>query len=141
MRARAYATALVATAAIGAGPAAAHAADRAAVVHWNEIAQREIVPPPPAPAQPPPSSMSSLAFVQLAVYNAVVAIEGGYEPYGRPLRPQPGASVDAAVATAAHDVLVHYFPARATALDADLAASLATIPDGPAEERGTGRRP
>jgi hypothetical protein len=110
MKARAYATALVAAAAIGAGPAAAHAADRAAVVHWDEIAQREIVPPPPAPAQPPPSSMSSLAFVQLAVYNAVVAIEGGYEPYGRPLRAQPGASVDAAVATAAHDVLVRYFP-------------------------------
>ena len=61
------------------------------------IAQREIVPPPPAPAQPPPSSLSNLAFVQLAVYNAVVTIEGGYEPYGRPLRPQPGASVDAGV--------------------------------------------
>ena len=136
MRVRACATALVATAAIGVAPAAAHAADRAAVVQWNEIAQREIVPPPPAPAQPPASSLSNLAFVQLAVYNAVVAIEGRYEPYGRPPRPQPGASVDAAVATSAHDVLVHYFPARATALDADLDASLATIPDGPAEQRG-----
>ncbi len=138
MRARACATALVAIAAIGAGPAAAHAADRSAVIQWDEIAQREIVPPPPAAAQPPPSSLSSLAFVQLAVYNAVVAIEGGYEPYGRPLRARPGASVDAAVATAAHDVLVHYFPARATALDADLTASLAAIPDGRAEQRGQG---
>jgi hypothetical protein len=44
--------------------------------------------------------------------------------------------VDAAVATAAHDVLVHYFPAGATALDADLTASLTTIPDGASEERG-----
>ena len=43
----------------------------------------------PRPRVPPPVSMSSLAFVQLAVYNAVVAIEGGYEPYGRPLRPGP----------------------------------------------------
>jgi hypothetical protein len=136
MRARPLIGALVAVAAIGALPAAAQAADRASVVHWNEIAQREIVPPPPAPAQPPPSSMSSLAFVQLAVYNAVVAIEGGYEPYGRPLRPRPGASVDAAVATAAHDVLVHYFPARTEALDTDLASSLGPIPDGRAEQRG-----
>jgi hypothetical protein len=133
---RAVATALVTAAAIGAVPAAAQAADRAAVIRWNEIAQREIVPPPPAPAQPPPSSMSSLAFVQLAVYNAVVAIEGGYEPYGRPLRARPGASVDAAVATAGHDVLVHYFPGRVDALDADLVASLAAIPDGAAEQRG-----
>lgn len=54
-------------------------------------------------------------------------------PYGRPLRPQSGASVDAA---AAHDLLVHYFQARAAALYADLAASLATVPDGPAEQRG-----
>jgi VCPO second helical-bundle domain len=123
--------ALAATVAAGAVPAAAVAADRTAVVRWNEIAQREIVP-----AQPPPSATASLAFVQLAVYNAVVAIEGGYEPYGQPLRPAPGASVDAAVATAAHDVLVRYFPADRGALDDDLAASLAAIPDGPAEQRG-----
>jgi vanadium-dependent haloperoxidase-like protein len=130
MRARALTAALVATAAIGAAPAA-HAADRAAVVHWNEIAQSEIVP-----AQPPPSATASLAFVQLAVYDAVVAIEGGYEPYGQPLQPAPGASVDAAVATAAHDVLVRYFPADRGALDDDLAASKVAIPDGPAEQRG-----
>ena len=136
MRRRAYTTALLATVALGAAPAAAHAADRTAVLRWNEIAQREIVPPPPGPAQPPPSSLSSLAFVQLAVYNAVVAIEGGYEPYGRPLQPAPGASVDAAVATAAHDVLVRYFPGRANVLDADLAGSLATIPVGAAEQGG-----
>ena len=77
-----------------------------------------------------------MAFVQAAVYNAVVAIEGGYEPYGRGVAPRRGASVDAAVATAAHDVLVHYFPARAEQLDADRAAALAEIPDGRAEDRG-----
>jgi hypothetical protein len=106
------------------------------VVRWTDTAQRVWVPPPPAPAQPPPSSLSSLAFVQLAVYNAVVAIEGGYEPYGRALRPHPGASVNAAVARAAHDVLVRYFPGSTPTLDADLTASLATIPDGAAEQRG-----
>jgi hypothetical protein len=137
MRARPLVGALVAAAAIGALPAAAQAADRASVVHWNEITQREIVPPAPAAPVPAPSSFSAMAFVQIAVYNAAVAIEGGYEPYGRPLRPRPGASVDAAVATAAHDVLVHYFPARVAALDADLASSLGSIPDGRAKQRGT----
>jgi hypothetical protein len=136
MKARPVIGALVATAAIGALPATAAAADRGAVVRWSEIAQREIVPPAPKPAVPPPASTTPLASVQLAVYNAVVAIEGGYEPYGRPIAPRPGASVDAAVATAAHDVLVRYFGADAIALDADLATSLAAIPDGRAKQRG-----
>jgi hypothetical protein len=140
VRARPLVGALVAVAAIGALPAAAaadnRAAPRTAVVRWNEIAQREIVPPAPAAPVPAPASFSAMAFVQTAVYNAVVAIEGGAEPYGRPLRRRPGASVDAAVATAAHDVLVHYFPARGAALDADLAASLGAIPDGRAKQGG-----
>jgi hypothetical protein len=141
MKARPLIGALVAVAAIGALPAtaAAHGRDpatRTAVVHWNEILQREVVPPAPAAPVPPPSSFAMTAFVQLAVYNAVVAIEGGYEPYGRPLAHRPRASVDAAVATAAHDVLVHYVPADAVALDADLVASLGTIPDGRAKRRG-----
>ena len=118
-------------------PASAAAAPSGAVLHWNAIAQREVVPAPPAAAQPQPSSLSSMAFVQAAVYNAVVAIEGGYEPYGHGVAPRRGASVDAAVATAAHDVLVHYFPARAGQLDADLAAALAPIPEGRAKDRGT----
>jgi hypothetical protein len=107
-----------------------------AVLRWNAITQREVVPPPPAAAQPQPSSMSSMAFVQAAVYNAVVAIEGGYEPYGAGVARRPGASVDAAVATAAHDVLVHYFPARAGQLDADLSAALGEIPEGRSKDRG-----
>ena len=141
MRSRAFAGALVAVVAVAALPATAAAhqhpgpAPRTAVVDWNKIAQDQIVPPAAAPV-PPPSSMSVLASVQLAVYNAVVAIEGGYEPYGRPLLRRPGASVDAAVATAAHDVLVHFFPLRAAALDADLAASLGAIPGGTAKQQG-----
>jgi hypothetical protein len=42
----------------------------------------------------------------------------------------------AAVARAAHDVLVEYFPASAGTLDAKLAESLAGVPDGPPETTG-----
>lgn len=42
----------------------------------------------------------------------------------------------AAVARAAHDVLVEYFPAASAALDTRLANSLAGVPDGPAKARG-----
>lgn len=42
----------------------------------------------------------------------------------------------AAVARAAHDVLVEYFPAASAALDTQLTGSLADVPDGAAEARG-----
>lgn len=45
-------------------------------------------------------------------------------------------SETAAVARAAHDVLVEYFPASAGTLDAKLAESLADVPDGAAEAIG-----
>jgi len=45
-------------------------------------------------------------------------------------------SETAAVARAAHDVLVEYFPASAGTLEAKLAESLAGVPDGPAEATG-----
>jgi hypothetical protein len=45
-------------------------------------------------------------------------------------------SESAAVARAAHDVLVEYFPASAATLDAKLAESLEGVPDGPAEDKG-----
>jgi hypothetical protein len=48
----------------------------------------------------------------------------------------PNSSEAAAVATAAHDVLVTYFPGSATSLGAALANSLAGVSDGRAEENG-----
>jgi hypothetical protein len=45
-------------------------------------------------------------------------------------------SETAAVAQAAHDVLVEYFPTASGTLDATLTDSLAGVPDGPAKARG-----
>jgi hypothetical protein len=105
----------------------------AAVITWNDIAQRSAIQ---VAKQSTAHAMISIAFVQAAVYDAVVAIEGGYQPYQVRLAQLPEASVDAAVATAAHHVLVHYFPAQQAALDADYAASLAAVADGPAKLAG-----
>jgi hypothetical protein len=64
-------------------------------------------------------------------------LRGSYhQPYQVRLEHLPDASVDAAVATAAHHVLVHYFPAQQAELDADYAAALATVPDGVAKNAG-----
>ena len=104
-------------------------------------------PPRPAPASHPHTAApvradrSALRHPNAAMtcrsdQPAVVAIEGGYQPYQLRLAHLPEASVDAAVATAAHDVLVHSFAAQQAALDSDYAAALAAIPDGVAKNAG-----
>jgi hypothetical protein len=120
-------------------PAAHGAGPPTSVVAWNDIAQRAAIS---VAKQFPPEATVSLAYVQAAVYDADVAIDGGARPYALRLGRRPHASVDAAVATAAHDVLVHLFTAQAAALDADYMSALAAEPDGRRERVGiaVGRR-
>jgi hypothetical protein len=103
------------------------------VVRWNGIALRTAIT---VARQFQTQSEIYISYEQAAVYDAVVNIEGGYRPYNLRLAQHPGASVDAAVATAAYQVLVTYFSAQQTALESDYMASLAAIPDGPAKSEG-----
>ena len=57
------------------------------------------------------------AIVQLAVFEAVNAITGDYEPYLGTIVAPHGASADAAAIEAAYRVLSTYFPASASTLD------------------------
>lgn len=75
-------------------------------------------------------------IVHSAVYDAVAGIEGGYEPYTKHTTAPAGASADAAVAQAAHDVLAAQFPAQRARLDGLLVTSLALVPDGASENSG-----
>ncbi|MGW1592690.1 vanadium-dependent haloperoxidase [Streptomyces sp. NPDC002343] len=116
-------------------------ADPAAVVReWNAVATDTIT----AALGPRPSGQAAIwqGFVSVAVYNAVVGIEGGYELYKWRERGPAGASSAAAAATAAHDVLLTCFPAFEERLDAVYADSLAALPAGRATDRGVshGRR-
>jgi Vanadium chloroperoxidase N-terminal domain len=82
-----------------------------AVLDWNSHALNALVNASTAPivgaGQTPPVSTLHLAMVQGAVYDAVNMIEGSHEPYLDDLPRAPNsASKAAAVATAAHDVLV-----------------------------------
>lgn len=111
------------------------------VAEWNAIAQ-DILQPTPMPGMPMPMSTISmsaafvyLAYTQAAVYDALVAIEGGYKPYHAQLTADPDTSREAAVATAAYGVLKNALPLEPT-LDAKYAASLAAIADGPAKTKG-----
>ena len=76
------------------------------------------------------------AIVQLAVFEAVNAIKGDYEPYLGVVDAPNWASADAAAIAAAHRTLVTLRPGSAAALDAARATSLAAIPDGPEKEAG-----
>src|SRR6266511_2058601 len=76
-------------------------------IDWNAIASTAIMAAPPQGAgQPPHAAPISLAMVQGAVYDAVNAIDGGHQPYLVAPPANPGASQDAAAATAAFCVLV-----------------------------------
>ena len=111
-------------------PAAAH---DDIVLKWNEIAART------ATVTNPFNQARIMAITQLAVFEAVKAITGGYEPYLHPPTAAPdGGSVEAAVVMAAHRALTNYFMAPATValLDAARDSDLAAIDDGPAKTAG-----
>jgi hypothetical protein len=103
---------------------------------WNTIAVAETgVLRPTAHGQ-----TRGTAMVEGAVYDAVNAIDRGYQPYLVDLDEvgaQPWVSQDAAAATAAYLVLKAITPvARHAGLDTAYANTLAGIPDGPIEQGG-----
>ena len=96
-----------------------------------------------AAALTPAEGHTIFAYVSIAVYDSVMAVKGGYEPFAVDVDAPEGASAEAAVATAAHRIFAHYLPAQAaTILDPAYTASLVTISDGQAKTDGvaTGER-
>src|SRR5262245_4292280 len=77
-----------------------------------------------------------LSMAHAAIHDALNAIDRRYKPYAQDRLAEPGASPEAAVAAAAHDVLVAQLPTQQATLDAAYASSLASIPDGAAKTRG-----
>ena len=100
------------------------------VLAWNQHAYDELI------VGQGPFSVQHMAMVHGAVYDAVNAIYGGYQPYLVAPPAEATYSKDAAAATAAHDVLLFLLPGRQAQLDAFYDASLALIPDGPDEQGG-----
>jgi hypothetical protein len=113
------------------GAATARADD--IVLRWNQIAAQT------ATATNPFNQARIGAIVQLAVFEAVNAVTGQYEPYlNPPTVAPPGTSVEAAVIAAAHKVLTTYFPDPpvVAALNAARDIDLGTIPNGSARTNG-----
>jgi hypothetical protein len=93
------------------------------VAQWNKIAEDTVVGSGAFQAE----GFIYTAYASTAVYNAVVATEGKYEPLHSTITAPAGASVDCAVVEAAYRTLRYYFasfPVLVASLDADYAEAL-----------------
>jgi hypothetical protein len=103
------------------------------ITDWDAVGSQAFT----ASALSPAEGHVIFAYVAIAVYDSVMAVEGGYRPFAVKADAPAGASAEAAVAAAAHRILAHYLPAqRPTILDPAYAASLSTIADGQAKTDG-----
>lgn len=102
------------------------------VINWNVIATSVALPG----GQNAIQQSRTYAMVQLAVHDALNAIDRRYTPYAYAPTEDPTASAPAAVSTAAHDVLLSQVPAQAGTINAALTTSLSLIPDGAAKDAG-----
>jgi hypothetical protein len=101
------------------------------VLHWNEVLMQSLSSNQHSPRVPLARNM---ALVHVAMFDAVNAIDGSYEPYAAHVKASRGASKEAAAAQAAHDTLSALYPSRQAVFDAALAEDLAGIPDGRARQ-------
>src|SRR5688572_26992565 len=127
-------------------PAGANASE---VRHWNQVAATTLAAVPGPNGGAPPAFQINMGMVQGAVYDAVNAIGPKQQrPYLLNRRTGARASIDAAVATAAYDVLselVSTAPERVpflgragllSTLSSAYAASLASIDDDSFKKQG-----
>ena len=116
---------LIAALAIGLTPLASASNP---VIDWNQIAL--------STALTTPGTQIYLTYVNLAMYDAVNAIDRRYQQYGPEFHGPRDASKEAAAISAAYQTLLNYFPGQAAALQAQYDAAIAGIPDCQAKASG-----
>ncbi len=117
------------------------AADQTAVTGQNAVTKWAAIVQPAIhnATEPRPAGSSEVlgTIAHLAVYDAVMAIEGGWEPYTTDIEARDRADVQAAVATAAYrTALGRVAPSQFGYLDEKYGAYLAGIPDGQTKTDG-----
>ncbi len=121
--------------------------------YWNQIAVDasglDHTPVEPGPVEEPPGrvfgeqlgptrSSRAMAIVHIAMFDAVNAITGGYRSYTGLARETRPASIDAAIATAAHDTLVQMFPSQRPMFDRLYNEDIARIPPSQEQRKNLG---
>jgi len=101
------------------------------ITDWNEKAVAFVTP-----RMTPPAAQRAVAIVQVAMFDAVNAIEPRYRPYLVQLPAPSTASKEAAAAVAAGAALQHLVPQVEKEVSDAVAAYLGTIADGDAKSDG-----
>jgi hypothetical protein len=105
------------------------------VLQWNRALLVIVRTPGAQPATIHPTR--SFAIMHAAIYDAVNTIDGTHRPYLVQLTGvSRHASLDAAAAAAAHEVLVKLYPKFQATLDVQFQQSLAQITDGDGKAEG-----
>jgi hypothetical protein len=114
---------------------------RSWVIHWNEVAINAsgVDHTPVAPGEDrvfgeqigPGRSARAMAIVHIAIFDSLIAANGGYRSYTGLPRVSGVVSTKAAVAYAAHDTLVALFPSQKASLDSELLDSVRRLRDSP----------
>jgi hypothetical protein len=102
------------------------------VAYWDGVGTQAFT----AAALGPAEGHVIFGYVAIAVYDSVMGIEGGHEPFAVEADAPADASPEAAVVGAASTILKHYLPGQAAIVDAARNASLMNIPDGAPETHG-----
>lgn len=98
------------------------------VTDWNTIASDTIIVHGGSAAG---SSYIYFAYTSIAVYDATNSIHRRFQPFYFKERTDDDASEQAAAISAAHSVLVNYFPSQQAVLDGQFAQSLSSITASP----------
>jgi MYXO-CTERM domain-containing protein len=123
---------------VGAGLLLADVAEADVVTEWNDVAigvTRRL-------ALNSNKSTRSLAITHIAVHDTVQSVTRKYRPYLGYVTPPGPVSLEAAVATAAHDALLWLNPTDAVEIDFQLERSLGNIDESDEKDNGIalGRR-
>jgi hypothetical protein len=104
------------------------------VIDWNQLLLSIVNTPGAQPANVQPTR--NFAILHSAIYDAVTAIDRTHEPYLISVRAPRDASETAAADAAARTALGGLYPAQQSTIDAQYAAELAKVADGPAKDQG-----
>jgi hypothetical protein len=80
--------------------------------------------------------LRTLAMVHVAMSDAINTVQNRYTRVVATLPATPGASAEAAAATAARQILIQIYPEQKAKIEEAYAESLKAIPDGPARTEG-----
>lgn len=103
-----------------------------AILDWNQIVLNTVRDGLSSPT----TGSRAIAIAQAAMFDAVNAIDRRYLPYSYYGGAPAGASADAAVAKAAHDVLIKLYPGQQAVLNGALDHYLSGIAAGAGKDAG-----